>query len=114
MTDEESALLVARALEEGSGVREVAGSLIKRAFAKKSEDNLTAIVGLLDYGEADPRSGWLASLREKQAGAAAEAKKAADLAKVKAEIQAMKQHLQKRHRATGAAGGLGTGLNVPI
>ena len=84
MTDEESALLVARALEEGSGVREVAGSLIKRAFAKKSEDNLTAIVGLLDYGEADPRSGWLASLREKQAGAAAEAKKAADLAKVKA------------------------------
>ena len=47
MSNDESGLLVARALEEGCGVREVAGSLIKRAFAKKSEDNLTAIVALV-------------------------------------------------------------------
>ena len=33
--------LVARHFVEGGGVREGAGALIKRAFAKKSDDNLT-------------------------------------------------------------------------
>lgn len=34
-------MLVARHFAEGGGVREGAGALIKRAFAKKSDDNLT-------------------------------------------------------------------------
>ena len=33
--------MVARHFVEGGGVREGAGALIKRAFAKKSDDNLT-------------------------------------------------------------------------
>ena len=112
MGDSEAGTLVARHFAEGGGVREGAGALIKRAFAKKSDDNLTAIVAVFDYGEGDPRSSWLGKMREKQAEASAKAQREEDLRRVKAEIQEMKQQLHGQAR--GAKGGLGTGANVPI
>ena len=46
MSDQEAGTLVARHLSDGGGVREGCGALIKRAFAKKSDDNLTAVIAL--------------------------------------------------------------------
>ena len=46
MSNQEAGTLVARHLSDGGGVREGCGALIKRAFAKKSDDNLTAVIAL--------------------------------------------------------------------
>ena len=107
MSNQEAGTLVARHLSDGGGVREGCGALIKRAFAKKSDDNLTAVIALcvtrllhttvsricwsdagmdarrFDYGESDSRSVWLGPMREKRAAAEREEQRAADLKKVK-------------------------------
>jgi serine/threonine protein phosphatase PrpC len=101
MTNAEAAGYVGCAFEQGERVRGAAGGLIKHAFGRKSEDNLTAIVatfgwlGSSSQGEAAARTAWMEPMRRAAMTREREEKKQADLKHLKEEIQKMKADMYK-------------------
>ena len=97
MTNAEAAGYVGCAFEQGERVRGAAGGLVKHAFGRKSEDNLTAIVatfGWLGSSQA-ARTAWMEPIRRAAMAREREEKKQADLKHLKEEIQKMKADMYK-------------------